>query len=90
VVRRYDTIDVFAARVSGLVGWLRIIRDFFLQTFSSFKPLRRSLQFLPIRSSAFTRDILRKNTFTSCSPVWRARRGDTADEKTERISYDGI
>jgi len=45
VVRRYDTIDVFAARVSGPVGWLRIIRDFFLQTFSSFKPLRRSLQF---------------------------------------------
>lgn len=24
VVRRYDTIDIFAARVSGLVGWLRI------------------------------------------------------------------
>jgi peptidoglycan/xylan/chitin deacetylase (PgdA/CDA1 family) len=27
VVRRFDTIDVFAARVSGLVGWLRIARD---------------------------------------------------------------
>jgi peptidoglycan/xylan/chitin deacetylase (PgdA/CDA1 family) len=29
VVRRYDTIDIFAARVSGLVGWLRIVRDVF-------------------------------------------------------------
>jgi peptidoglycan/xylan/chitin deacetylase (PgdA/CDA1 family) len=29
VVRRYDTMDIFAARVSGLVGWLRIGRDFF-------------------------------------------------------------
>jgi peptidoglycan/xylan/chitin deacetylase (PgdA/CDA1 family) len=43
VVRRYDTTDVFAARVSGLVGWLRIVRDFFLQTFSSFRLLHRSL-----------------------------------------------
>jgi len=39
VVRRYDTIDVFAARVSGLVGWLRILRDFLLQTFPSFNLL---------------------------------------------------
>lgn len=37
VVRRYDTIDVFAARVSGIVGWLRIVRDFLLQISSSFK-----------------------------------------------------
>jgi peptidoglycan/xylan/chitin deacetylase (PgdA/CDA1 family) len=29
VVRRYDTVDIFAARVSGLVGWLRIVRDIF-------------------------------------------------------------
>jgi peptidoglycan/xylan/chitin deacetylase (PgdA/CDA1 family) len=29
VVRRFDTIDIFAARVSGLVGWLRIVRDIF-------------------------------------------------------------
>ena len=43
VVRRYDTIDVFAARVSGLVGWLRIVRDFLLHTFSPLKLLRRSL-----------------------------------------------
>jgi peptidoglycan/xylan/chitin deacetylase (PgdA/CDA1 family) len=35
VVRHYDTIDVFAARVSGLVGWLRIFRDFLLQTLMS-------------------------------------------------------
>jgi peptidoglycan/xylan/chitin deacetylase (PgdA/CDA1 family) len=27
VVRRYDSIEIFAARVSGLVGWLRIVRD---------------------------------------------------------------
>lgn len=33
VVRRYDTIDIFAARASGLVGWLRIGRDF-LRTLS--------------------------------------------------------
>ena len=43
VVRRYDTIDVFAARVSGLTGWLRIVRDFLLHTFSPLKLLRRSL-----------------------------------------------
>jgi peptidoglycan/xylan/chitin deacetylase (PgdA/CDA1 family) len=43
VVRRYDTIDIFAARVSGLVGWLRIVRDFLLHTFSPLKLLRRSL-----------------------------------------------
>ena len=43
VVRRYDTIDVFAARVSGLVGWMRIVRDFLLHTFSPLKLLRRSL-----------------------------------------------
>jgi peptidoglycan/xylan/chitin deacetylase (PgdA/CDA1 family) len=29
VVRRYDSIEIFAARVSGLVGWLRIARDAF-------------------------------------------------------------
>ncbi len=29
VVRRSDTTDVFAARISGLVGWLRIMRGFF-------------------------------------------------------------
>ena len=29
VVRRYDSIDIFAARVSGLVGWMRIVRDTF-------------------------------------------------------------
>jgi peptidoglycan/xylan/chitin deacetylase (PgdA/CDA1 family) len=28
VVRRDDTVEVFAARVSGLVGWLRIANDF--------------------------------------------------------------
>jgi peptidoglycan/xylan/chitin deacetylase (PgdA/CDA1 family) len=38
VVRRYDTIDIFAARVSGLTGWLRIARDFLLRISSSFKP----------------------------------------------------
>jgi peptidoglycan/xylan/chitin deacetylase (PgdA/CDA1 family) len=27
VVRRYDTPEIFAARVSGLIGWLRILRD---------------------------------------------------------------
>jgi peptidoglycan/xylan/chitin deacetylase (PgdA/CDA1 family) len=29
VVHRFDTVEIFAARVSGLVGWLRRIRDFF-------------------------------------------------------------
>jgi len=29
VVQRFDTIEIFAARASGLVGWLRMIRDFF-------------------------------------------------------------
>ena len=43
VVRRYDTIDIFAARVSGLVGWLRIARGFFVQAFPSLKLLRRPL-----------------------------------------------
>jgi peptidoglycan/xylan/chitin deacetylase (PgdA/CDA1 family) len=43
VVRRYDTIDIFAARVSGLIGWLRVVRDFLLHTFSPLKLLRRSL-----------------------------------------------
>ena len=28
VVRRFDNIEVFASRVSGLVGWLRIGRDY--------------------------------------------------------------
>ena len=32
VVRRYDTIAIFAARVSGLVGWLRMARDFTVRT----------------------------------------------------------
>jgi peptidoglycan/xylan/chitin deacetylase (PgdA/CDA1 family) len=27
VVRRYDTTEIFAARVSGLIGWLRILKD---------------------------------------------------------------
>jgi peptidoglycan/xylan/chitin deacetylase (PgdA/CDA1 family) len=27
VVRRHDTREVFAARVSGLIGWLRILKD---------------------------------------------------------------
>jgi peptidoglycan/xylan/chitin deacetylase (PgdA/CDA1 family) len=43
VVRRYDTIDIFAARVSGLVGWLRVVRDFLFHAFSPLKLLRRSL-----------------------------------------------
>ena len=29
VVRSYDTIEIFAARISGIVGWLRIVRDIF-------------------------------------------------------------
>jgi peptidoglycan/xylan/chitin deacetylase (PgdA/CDA1 family) len=29
VVRRYDTTEIFAARVSGLIGWLRILRGIF-------------------------------------------------------------
>lgn len=29
VVRRYDSTEIFAARVSGLIGWLRIARDVF-------------------------------------------------------------
>jgi peptidoglycan/xylan/chitin deacetylase (PgdA/CDA1 family) len=29
VIRHYDSIEIFAARVSGLVGWLRIARDTF-------------------------------------------------------------
>ena len=39
VARSYDTIDIFAARVSGLVGWLRIGRSSF-QRFGS--PLVRA------------------------------------------------
>lgn len=29
VVRTYDSTEIFAARVSGLIGWLRILRDIF-------------------------------------------------------------
>jgi peptidoglycan/xylan/chitin deacetylase (PgdA/CDA1 family) len=45
VVRRYDTIDIFAARVSGLVGWLRIVRDVFR---------RLSLPLVRVWNSAFS------------------------------------
>lgn len=31
VVRRYDTNEIFAARVSGLIGWLRMMRGTFLK-----------------------------------------------------------
>jgi peptidoglycan/xylan/chitin deacetylase (PgdA/CDA1 family) len=29
VVRRFDTVEIFAARVSGLIGWMRMARDAF-------------------------------------------------------------
>jgi len=45
VVRRYDSIDIFAARVSGLVGWLRIVRDTFR---------RLSLPLVRVWNSAFS------------------------------------
>jgi peptidoglycan/xylan/chitin deacetylase (PgdA/CDA1 family) len=45
VVRRYDSIEIFAARVSGLVGWLRIVRDTFR---------RLSLPLVRVWNSAFS------------------------------------
>jgi peptidoglycan/xylan/chitin deacetylase (PgdA/CDA1 family) len=45
VVRRYDSIEIFAARVSGLVGWLRIVRDAFR---------RLSLPLVRVWNSAFS------------------------------------
>jgi len=45
VVRRYDSIEIFAARVSGLVGWLRIVRDMFR---------RLSLPLVRVWNSAFS------------------------------------
>jgi peptidoglycan/xylan/chitin deacetylase (PgdA/CDA1 family) len=38
VVRRFDTIEIFAARVSGLVGWLRIGRDTLLRRYRIMTP----------------------------------------------------
>jgi peptidoglycan/xylan/chitin deacetylase (PgdA/CDA1 family) len=45
VVHRYDGIEIFAARVSGLVGWLRIVRDIFR---------RLSLPLVRVWNSAFS------------------------------------